>query len=330
MSKDVKVIIELANDIVTGSLGSYSTNEANDKLREAMNKILGSENGKFNAKKLRRNKLDLFEIIEEAVDQRVEADVRERFKAFVDYRSTAFGDKLEFIPKSTEFLSVSKIAGGTNNLRRQRIGKGEAYRIDTEWYGVKIYEELERFLSGQIDWVDLINDVERAFEERITADIFKAIKDAYNGLSAPYKHTGVWDLEEFNLVVEYVRAATGLKPMVIGTRVAVSKATPAYVSNGMMEQRNSDGFFKEVDGITFGIIEQGFLPGTEQFAIDNDFLLILPNGNEKIVKFVMEGEALIDDAKDSANADDSVEYTLRKKYGVAVEKSAKYGAYILG
>lgn len=325
---NTQVIIDLANDIATGSLASYSKEEANDKLRVALNKLTGSEDGKFDAKKFRRNKLDLFEIIEVAVDERVEADVRERFKDFVDYRSTSFGDKLEFQPKSNEFLSVSKIAGGTNNLRRQRIGKGEAYRIDTDWYGVKIYEELERFLAGHVDWVELISKVEEAFAERITADIFKAVKDAYTALAAPRKVTGVWDNEEFNTLIEYVRAATGLKPMVIGTRVAIQKATPAYISDEMKNQRNSEGFFKVVDGITFGVIEQGFIPGTEQFAVDNDFLLVLPNGNEKIVKFVMEGEALIKEVRDQANADDSQEYVLRKKYGVGVEKSTKFGVYI--
>ena len=72
---------------------------------------------------------------------------------------------------------------------------------------------------------------------------------------------------------------------------------------------------------------QAHKPGTNDFVIDNNFLLILPSGNEKIVKFVMEGNALIDEA--TGNKDDSKEYELRKKYGVAVERSAKFGVYIL-
>lgn len=325
---DKKIIIDLATDIAKGSLANYSKEDANQKLREALNKLTGSEDGKFEPKKFRRNKLDVFEIIEEVIDARLEVDVREKFKDFVDYRSVAFGDKLEFHPESDELFEVSKIAGGTNNLRAQRIEQGESYQIDTDWYGVLIYEELERFLAGRVDWVGLIEKVERSFEQRITADIFTAVKGAYNGLTAPYKVTGVWDVDDFNELVEHVRAATGMNPMVIGTRVAVQKAVPAYISDDMKNQRNSDGFFKEVDGITFGIIGQGHKPGTTEFAIDNNFLLVLPNGNEKIVKFVMEGEALVKEVTDQANADDGQNYTLRKKFGVGVEKSAKYGVYI--
>lgn len=322
-------IIDLAIDLAKGSVATYSKDEANDKLREALNKLTGSADGKYDDKKFRRNKNQIFEIIEEVVDARVEEGIKDQFDQYVDYRSTAFGDKLSFTPESDELFEVAKIAGGTNNLRRQRIAEGQPYQIDTDWYGVKIYEELERFLSGKVDWVKLVTRVETSFKAKITEQIFNAIKASYNGLTAPYKYTGSWDADEFNELVEHVRAQTGMNPMVIGTRLAVQKATPSYVSENMKNSRNADGYFKEVDGITFGIIPQAHKVGTDEFAIDNNFLLILPNGNEKIVKFVMEGRALIKELTNQANADDSEEYTLRKKYGVAVETAAKYGVYIL-
>lgn len=324
-------IIELAKDITNGTLGNYSKDEANQKLREALNKLTGSEDGKFNVKKFRRNKIDVFEIIEEVVDARIEADVREKFKEFVDYRSVAFGDKLEFKPQSDQLFEVAKIAAGTNNLRRQRIEQGEAYRIDTDWNGVKIAEDLERFLAGHVDWTDLIDRVERSFEAEITELIFDAVTAAYSSLESPYVHRGVWDIDEFNLLIENVQAATGSMPMVLGTRAAIAKATPAYISDSMKDQRNSDGYFKVVDGITFGVIPQGYKRGTTDFVMSPDTLLVIPNGSEKdrkFIKFVMEGESLIKDVSGQANADDSMEYTLRKKYGVAAEKSKVFGAYI--
>lgn len=322
------IIIDLATDLAKGSITNYSAEEANEKLREALNKLTGTD-GKFDAKKFRRNKNEVFEILEEVVDARVEEGIKNQFDQFVDYRSVAFGDKLQFRPETDELFEVAKIAGGTNNLRRQRIHQYETYQIDTEWNGVKIYEELERFLSGRIDWVKLIDRVERSFQTEITNDIFTAIKAAYNGLTSPYKVTGAWDVDEFNELVEHVRAQTGMTPMVIGTRLAVQKAIPLYVSGDMKDQRNKDGYFKMIDGITFGIIPQAHKIGTNEFAIDNNFLLVLPNGNEKIVKFVMEGEAMIKEVLGQENADDTQEYTLRKKYGVGVERAAHYGVYIL-
>ena len=80
----------------------------------------------------------------------------------------------------------------------------------------------------------------------------------------------------------------------------------------MKNDRNQNGYFKMVDGITFGIIPQAHKIGTDEFAIDNNFLLVLPNGNEKIVKFVMEGEALVKEVLGQDNADDTQEYAVRK------------------
>ena len=221
MSKNV--IIDLALDLAKGSLSTYSKDEANAKLREALNKLTGSEDGSFSHRKFRKNKDEIFEIIEEVVDARVEEGLRDQFDPYVDYRSTAFGDKLSFTPESDELFEVAKIAGGTNNLRRQRIAEGQPYQIDTDWYGVAIYEELERFLSGKVDWVKLIDRVEASFKAKITEQIFNAVKVAYNGLTAPYKESGSFDPEAFNTLIEHVRAQTGMEPMVIGTRLAVQK-----------------------------------------------------------------------------------------------------------
>src|SRR5690606_38535800 len=147
---------------------------------------------------------------------------------------------------------------GTNNLRRQRLGAREKFSIDTAWKGVKVYEELERFLAGRIDWVDIIDNVNRSFQDAITEDIFTAVKAAYSGVAAPFSHTGNWDLDEFNKIVEHVRAATGVTPMVIGSRLAVTKAVPnaGYISDSMKDSRNSNGYFRTVDGVEFGIIPQ--------------------------------------------------------------------------
>jgi len=322
-------LIQLGIDLSKGTTGNYSTEEANDKLRESLNKLMGSEDGKFNAKAFRKNKIEIFEILEEVIDARVEEGLKDQFEQFVDYRSVKFGDKLSFLPETDELFEVAEIAGGTNNLNRQRLTYGRPYQITTGWEGVKIYEELERFLAGYIDWVKLVDKVERSFKREITEKIFTAIKAAYNALSAPYRYGGAWDIDQFDTLVSHVESVSGLKPMVIGTRKAVRKAVPEFISDKMKDERNQDGYFKTIDGITFGIIPQAHKIGSTDFAIDEDFLLVLPNGDEKIVKFVMEGEALIEDGEGKTNADDTKEYSVRKKFGIGVEKTAKYGVYIL-
>ncbi|MNZ96815.1 hypothetical protein D3C78_1160260 [compost metagenome] len=169
-----------------------------------------------------------------------------------------------------------------------------------------------------------------AFVHRLKEMIYVAVKDAYSAITAPYSETGTWDVEKFNDVVAHLEARTGRTPLVLGTRKALRKVTPTYIGELSKEDRNKKGFFDTVDGITFGVIPQAHKVGTTDFAIDDDFLLIIPQGeDERIVKVVTEGETLVKETLGQANADDSQEYTVRKKLGVAVVSSTQFGIYIL-
>lgn len=325
-----QAIIDLGIDLARGKVTNFSLDESNEILRKALNDLTGSEDGKCSPRAFRRNKNQVFEILEETLETRVEEGIKNQFEPFVDYRNVAFGDAIQFNVPVKQWFRVDSIAGGTNNLRRQRIGQDQSFTIGTGWDGVKIYEELERFLAGRVDWVSLINDVETSFVNKTKEDIHVAIKSAYNAVTAPYKESGTWDLEKFNIIVEHIRAATGLDPMVIGTRVAVSKALPNsnYISDRMKDERNNTGFFETVEGTKFGIIPQFHKIGTTTFGMDEDFLLILPNGNEKLVKHVTEGETQIKEVSGQSNADDSQEYVVRRKTGTAAVSSDVFGAWI--
>lgn len=324
-----QAIIDLANDITQGRLGTYSVEDANEKLRVAINKAIGCEDGKFNHRKFHKKREEVFEIILEALDESFEVEIRNQFDQFVDIRSTAFGDKLAFIPRNDEMFRVDAIAGGNNNLQRQRIVGKQPYTIPTGWYGVKFYEELERFLAGRVDWADLVSRLNRSFVNKVALDIYQAIQAGYSALTAPYKVGGTYEEEKMTTLVEHVRAATGMTPAVFGTLLAIKKAVPSFQSDAMKGERNANGYFKIVDGIQYGVIPQAHKAGTDEFAIDNNFLLVVPNGDEKLVKMVIEGEALIKETTDQNNHDDTQEYMVRKKYGVAAEVGKKYGVYIL-
>lgn len=324
-----KKLIEIGVALANGATGNFSKEESNAKYREQLNKLTGSEDGIFNPKSFRRNRVEIFEIIEEVIDARVEEGIKNELDQYVDVRSVKFGDKLSFLPESDELFEVAEISGGTNNLSRQKLAPGRPYEVTTGWEGVKIYEELERFLSGYIDWMEMINRIERSFEHKIKDKIFTALKEAYNSVLAPYMAGGTWDIEKFNDVVAHLEAATGMSQLVIGTRKAVRKAIPSYISEEMKTDRNKDGYFKTIDGVTFAVLPQAHKVGTTEFVYDDDFLLIIPNGNEKIIKLIFEGEAITEDGEGRTNADLSKEYSVLKKYGVGILKSAKFGVYKL-
>lgn len=320
-------LIEIGKSLANGLTGNYSNEEANEKFRETLNKLIGSENGKFDFDAYRKNKVELFSIIEQVVDARVEEGIKNQLDRFVDVHSVNFGDQLSFLPETDELFEVSEIAGGTNNLRRQKLTHGVPYRVVTGWEGVKIYEELERFLAGYVDWEKFISKIERSYQQKVSEKIFTAIQYAYDNVPNPYVTAGTWDIEKFHDIVAHLEAATGMSQLVIGTRKAVRKAIPSYVSEKMKDDRNAKGYFETIDSITFGIIPQAHKAGTTDFLFDDDKLLIIPNGDEKIVKLIFEGGTRVLDGDGQLNADLSKEYSVLKKYGVGVLTSAKFGVY---
>ena len=326
---DTQKIVKLAVDHAQGSLGQFSADEAEHTLRAALNTLAGGKDGQFDAKAFRRNKLALFEVMEEVLDAIVDQGITNNFDAFVEIKNVKHGDKPVFMIEDNALFNVATIASGTNNLRRQRIDR-TSLNVSTNYKGVKIYEELERFLAGRVDWAKLVNRVQQSFIAQIGKDIFGALKAGYQGLSAPYAYTGTFDLTQFNTLVSHVEAATNRQVMVAGTKLALQKVTPAYVAynGGAIDLRNKDGYFKIVDGVPLLEIKQAHDINSTSFAIDNNFLLVIPSGEEKIVKMVVEGDSEIKEVTNE-NADESLEYVFKKKYGVGVITANKYGVYNL-
>ena len=322
MNEIVKMAIDCYNGVVPTQ---FSKDEVNDALRKNLLDLCG---GEFNYKSFRRNKTQVFEIIEEALDVLTGTYIEEQFANFAEVRNLAWGDTNIFTVTDQNLFKVATIADGTNNLRRQRIDKG-SLTIVPVMEGVKIYEEFERFLAGRIDWVEMVNRVAKSYAVNLATRVYSAIFASYSNLSATYATTGSFSLSTFETMVDHVQGATGSEVAVYGTRASLAKVVPGYISNNMIDDKNGIGFFAKIDGINLYEIKQAHIPGTDNFAINDGFLLILPTGGQKIAKVVIEGDALIEDVPGGSNADDSMEYIFRKKAGVGILAPSKYGFYKL-
>jgi hypothetical protein len=320
----------LAYDVYHGTTGQFSAEEAHEKLREALNKLAGEDFSVMSRRAKHRNLETVFEIIEEVLPVVLTEGIKSQFDDLVDVRNLAFGDKNVFMIDDYHLFNVATIAAGTNNIRRQRLDR-TPFQVNTEWKGIKFYEELELFLAGRVDWAKTINKIARSFQAQVKADIYAAIVAGYTALSSPYKYSGAYDRTELNTLVQHIEAITNQNAIVFGTKLALQRATPAYVSYGLMDQRNNDGFFRIIDGITMVEIPQSISAGTDNFAIANDFLLVVPTMEEKIVKLVLEGQPIIEEDNGGGRykADNTIDYLYKEKYGVGIVTSSKFGAYLL-
>lgn len=323
-------LVKLAIDAYRGTTGQFSKAEASETLRKALIDLNGGSE-KIDFKAFRRNKVEIFEILEETLAVLVSDGITTQFQDFAEVKNLGWGDTNVFHIPSQDLFKIATVADGTGNLRRQRLDSREM-SIATSTRGVKIYEELHRFLAGKVDWVEMVSRVAKSYNLQLATDVYSAIYNSYSSLSAPYQLSAAFNADDLTTMAQHVEAASnGAGAYIFGTKMALSKVAPSQISDAMKDQRNTMGYYGELNGFQLREIKNVHQAGTDTFAIDNNFLLIVPAVADKFVKIVNEGDALIIDGANGVAqaADMSQEYTFIMKSGIMVIPQAKYGIYRL-
>lgn len=333
--------VRFCYDTVRGVVHNYhkeiNNALANEKIRQMFIQYLGTD--KLDYKKLRDpSKMNrVFEIIEEVIDLRVEDGfvTNPFFKQFVEFKSTKSGDRPEFYVPNSQSIIISKISGGHWNLNRQRLNAGASFIIQTEWYGAKIYEEFERMLSGRVDFVEMINALHDSVQERIGETIAKEFMGSFDVIPSQFKHTGNFDVQEFLKIIRMVQSANSKNtPIIAGTRSALDVLPDAYaqnnsflISENMKDAINKNGILPTWRGYKILEIPQFFEQGTFKNAVDDNMLYVL-TGDDKPIKFLKEGETIINNRNNPTdNNDMTIEYMLQLKFGVDFILNKYYGVY---
>ena len=286
---------------------------------------------------LRENEAKVFNIIEELVDRTLmdnEFAKRAFYNQFVEVKNLALGDKNEFYVEGANELEVSEFSGNHFDLKRRRIDKGQSFSVEMRNFGIKIYEELERILSGRTDLARLVVLVTEAVDKHMAQLAESTFMKAVNNLPAEFKYTGSYDEEEILKVAAHVRAAnSGVRPRLIGTEQALSKLVGAMpvdmMSSNMKDQINGNGILNVWRGYELVELSPAHKIGTFNFTFKPDTLYFLV-GDTKLVKVCIEGESLIKETSDyTNNADMSSEYAIIYKVGTCVAYSGLIGVATL-
>lgn len=325
-------IILLARDLTRGQVAnSYSAAENSDVLRQALIEVNGGSS-KVDLKSMRRNKTEIFEILEEMLPVIVQESMSndEFLMNYLEERNVAAGDALSFTAEDNSQFIVSEIADGIARPRRQRIPHRTSVTIPTAWHAVRMYEEWSRFMAGRIDWNDLVDRVGRAFRNALYQDIFAAfsgITANTAGLNSTYVVSGTYSEEALLAIVDHVEAATGMKAVLVGTRPALRKCTSAVVADAAKDAYYNGGYYGKLAGVDMVAIRNVHIPGTDTFMFADNVIYIMATG-DRPVKLVREGDPWIDDRMEG-NADKTIEYTYQEKYGVGLIINGKMGKYTI-
>ena len=338
--KDYNEFSQLMYDTACGKQKDVSKEDADSKIREVMFEILGVDEGcsrKELHKAIRRHKVDIFEVIEETVENLLVSGWGENpfFNEFVEVKSMNTGDTNEFYVPDETVLTVSELSGNHHNLFRQRLGAGSTFSVKTSWYGVKIYAEYELFMAGKVDWAGFINKIYEAFDKKVNDMVYAAVMATGDKVlpTSQFTKTGTLNKDTLITLVEDVQTANGVEAVIMGTKTALSKlnalADTQWISDSMKEERHTTGRLGIWEGIRLVEIPQSFAPNdTTTKLVANDVLLVMPVADNKFIKIYDEGEAQVKEVSDgNANMDKTIEYEYQQKMGVATVLQRKFGFY---
>lgn len=314
----------LALDVYNGKNVMFNEVKGEDAIRNAINTAVG---GEFNYKSFRNNKYDVFTIIEEVLDVTLGVVITNQFDSLADVQNVGIGERPSFRVDDPSLFRIARIAGGNNDLRRQKI-LNRRFEVETDYFGAKIYAELEQFQAGLVDFTAMVNRLTLSFANDLGARIYEAVANSYSALNSTYGVTGTYNEDELFEMIQHVEAKSGKKAVVYGTRKALRKVSKDLImSDAMKEKHNTVGYIGTVGGTDLMLLPQAHKVGTDEFFVDDNMLLVVPS-SEKIVKVVVEGEAtMIEVADAGARNDQQMEYLIQKKMGVGAMQSAVYGIY---
>lgn len=322
-------IVKLAIDLAKGKVEKFSASESNTVLRNAFAELmefsLEGTNGVIDRKTFRKHKVEIFEILEEIINETLQEGLRTQFDGFAEYRNLAWGDENLFKTPANNNFRVALVSDGNGAIRRQRLRDGQEFSVSLDTYAIKIGEDFHRFLAGRVEWAELMGGIAESFRRDLTQRIYQAVMSSYGKYNSTY-HKAT-NLTEDSLVelAMHIQARTGEKVVVYGTKLALRKLAPSKITEAMNDARNKTGFYGEIAGIELREIEQSHKYGTDEFAIDNNMILVLPQNHDKMVKVINEGDAIIQDQAGGTSADMMQEYYIANKFGVAVITSKVFG-----
>lgn len=319
---EINDIVRLAIDSHKGSVEKYTVKQAQDTLREALIEANGGST-KLDYRAIRDGKCSgLFTLIEEVLSRTSVDGLQgdEYFNNIVEFRNVAEGDQDVFVVENSDLFVVADAADGTQGIRRQRLGKRTEATIPVVLKVVRIYEELNRVLSGRVDFNDMIDRVAKSFRQRLLNDIYglwsTATADQFGG-ETYFPTAGAYDESALLDLIAHVEAAAGKSATIIGTKKAIRNLNNSIHGNSAKEDLDNMGYIGKFYGTPVVAVPQRHKVGSTEFVLDDDVLTIVA-GEDKPIKVIYEGDPIVLMGDPMTNADFTQEYFYGEKWGVGI------------
>ncbi len=324
MNEIAKLIIDNYNNDLPTKFEATTKADRDNMIRQEILGVMGLQ--QFDAKAVRkalRNpavNVAVFEIIENVITEGILKGTykNEFFDNFVETKTIDAGDKNEYYVAPRHQLVCAEFSGSHWDLKRQRIDVGQTISTEMRDFGIKVYEYLERVLAGRCDFVELVNALQVAVDQKLREISYATFAALLNRLPETFSLTGSFDEAEVLELASHIEADAG-EITFVGTKVALNKlqgkvTLPA--SDAMKNERNQKGYVSLWNGYRCVEIAQQHKLGTLDFMMSNDEIYVIAGDTKPVKMSVTSG--LIQENSGYQNHDMSMEYTYVFQAGVAV------------
>lgn len=301
-----------------------------------------------------KNKLEIFQIIQESFDEVLPDYVGNFIGQFAEIKSVPNGQRASFIIKrgrrrAKTFVTEVGLAGVYEAFRLDV----DTFEVSAKAYGGAAYIDFERTLDGSEDLVEPLQLLLDGLQEAIYRELLKALITATQNSDMPHANIASgtnFDPAEMqrlctiaknygggNAVIfatpEFVQemgpdaigmpiygpyaipAGTPVPPTPAAGTPYPGYATPVYSPNDIASIA-ATGYITMFRGTPIVQLPQAFVDeNNDTYQVPPQYAFIFPAGNQKIIKVVFEGDT---DVRDWQHRDRQMEIEIYKKFGVAI------------
>lgn len=331
-------------------ISRFSVKDVKETLKEELRALAPDLNT------YRRNKLDIFQIIQEAYDEVLPAYVGNFIGQFAEIKTVPNGQKASFIVKrgrrrAKTFITEVGLSGVYEAFRLDV----DTFEVSAKAYGGAAYIDFERYLTGDEDLTEPMNLLLEGLEEAIYKELVKALIATVMNSNMPANNiatTSSFDPEAMMQLCTIAKSYGGGNAVIFATPEFVQKmgpdaigmpvygpyalaatpapgsapgyATPVYSPRDIADIA-ATGYITMFRGTPIVQLPQSFVDeNNDTYQVPPSFAYIFPAGNQKIIKVVFEGQTQVDDWK---HRDRSMEIEVYKKFGVAILSTNDWCAY---
>ena len=334
-------IAELKKIALHAAKGTVPTEFANQDIDvnaafvDGLKELAGSVN------QFMKNRYDIYEILVETVDQIMPKKVIDALGMFAEIQQVGQGQKAIFKKKTgkaraRQFLTQVGLSGVYETFRLD----AKTFELAAHAVGGGATIDFERMLDGAESLADVMEVITEGLTDAVFVEVHKALRAAIDAQDRPDANkvtVNTFDGDKMAKLCAVVKAYGQGAVIFACPEFIADMGADAIVpvptsgnhggvySPADIEAIHNTGYVNIFRGTPIVQIPQTFIDETNTKTwIDPQFAYVLPTGNDKVVKVVLEGQTQV---KDHENKDNSMEVFAWKKMGCAILTNYNWGIY---